>query len=75
MAESSSPIPNLRRKKEQGKNKGNKPAAKTPAPKKSTKTKKQKVDPKKAKCFFFLWEKGTLQEGLQRLPDYAKAKR
>ncbi|GMN66646.1 hypothetical protein TIFTF001_035707 [Ficus carica] len=40
-------------KKAKGKNKGNKPAAKATAPKKSTKTKKRKVDPKKAKCFFY----------------------
>ncbi|XP_024022402.1 uncharacterized protein LOC112091895 [Morus notabilis] len=52
VAEPGSPAPNPIRKKAKGKNKGNKPAAKAPTPKKSTKTKKQKVDPKKATCFF-----------------------
>ncbi|GMN22986.1 hypothetical protein TIFTF001_047513 [Ficus carica] len=51
MAEPSSPAPNPKRNKEKGKNKGNKPAVNAPASKKSTKTKKGKVDPKKVKCF------------------------
>ncbi|GMN47462.1 hypothetical protein TIFTF001_016640 [Ficus carica] len=46
-----SPAPKPKRKKEKGKNKGNKPAVNAPAFKKSKKTKKRKVDPKKAKCF------------------------
>ena len=51
LAEPSSPAPNPKRKKEKGKNKGNKPVVNAPASKKSTKTKKRKVDPKKVKCF------------------------
>ncbi|GMN19367.1 hypothetical protein TIFTF001_051834 [Ficus carica] len=51
MAEPSSPAPNPKRKKEKRKNKGNKPAVNAPASKKSTKTKKRKVDPKKVKYF------------------------
>ncbi|GMN20309.1 hypothetical protein TIFTF001_048729 [Ficus carica] len=51
VAEPSSPAPNPKRKKEKGKNKGKKPAVDAPATKKSTKTKKRKVDPKKVKCF------------------------
>ncbi|GMN51330.1 hypothetical protein TIFTF001_020481 [Ficus carica] len=50
VAESGSPVPNPKRKKAKRKNKGNKLVAKAPALKKSTKTKKWKVDPKKAKC-------------------------
>ncbi|GMN47565.1 hypothetical protein TIFTF001_016742 [Ficus carica] len=53
VAEPGSPARNPKRKKEKGKNKGNKPAAKAPVPKKSTKTKKRNVDSKKAKCFFY----------------------
>ena len=53
VAEPSSPAPNPKRKKEKGKNKGNKPAVKASAPKMCTKTKKRKVDPKKAKCFYY----------------------
>ncbi|GMN65156.1 hypothetical protein TIFTF001_034227 [Ficus carica] len=53
MAEPSSPTPNPKRKKEKGKNKGNKPAVNVPTSKKSKKTKKRKVDPKKAKCFHY----------------------
>ncbi|GMN20244.1 hypothetical protein TIFTF001_048716 [Ficus carica] len=49
MAEPSSHAPNPKRKKEKGKNKGNKSAVYAPASKKSTKTKKRKVDPKKEK--------------------------
>ena len=49
VAEPSSPAPNPKRKKEKGKNKGNKPVVNAPVSKKSTKTKKRKVDPKKAK--------------------------
>ncbi|GMN59522.1 hypothetical protein TIFTF001_028607 [Ficus carica] len=52
VAEPGSLVPNPKRNKAKGKNKGNKPVAKAPAPKKSTKTKKRKVDPKNAKCFF-----------------------
>ncbi|GMN59393.1 hypothetical protein TIFTF001_028470 [Ficus carica] len=51
VAEPSSPAPNPKMKKEKGKNKGKKPAVDAPATKKSTKTKKRKVDPKKVKCF------------------------
>ncbi|GMN70437.1 hypothetical protein TIFTF001_039481 [Ficus carica] len=40
LAEPISPAPNPKRKKEKGKNKGNKPAVNAPASKKSTKTKK-----------------------------------
>ncbi|GMN33999.1 hypothetical protein TIFTF001_046763 [Ficus carica] len=47
VAEPSSPAPNPKRKKEKGKNKGKKLAVDAPATKKSTKTKKRKVDPKK----------------------------
>ncbi|GMN19281.1 hypothetical protein TIFTF001_039771 [Ficus carica] len=51
VVEPSSLAPNPKRKKEKGKNKGKKPAVDAPATKKSTKTKKRKVDPKKIKCF------------------------
>ncbi|GMN60003.1 hypothetical protein TIFTF001_029101 [Ficus carica] len=51
VVEPSLPALNLERKKEKGKNKGNKPTVNAPASKKSTKTKKRKVDTKKAKCF------------------------
>ena len=51
VAKLGSSVLNPKRKKENVKNKENKPAVKAPAPKKSTKTKKRKVDPKKVKCF------------------------
>ena len=51
VVEPSSPAPNPKRKKEKGKNKGKKPAVNAPTSKNSTKTKKRKVNPKKAKCF------------------------
>ncbi|GMN59940.1 hypothetical protein TIFTF001_029034 [Ficus carica] len=44
-----------------GEEQGNKPTVKAPAPKKSTKTKKRKVDPKKAK-FFFYGKKGHVKK-------------